>query len=188
MILMVLVACGESAPPDPTKQWEKARDKAHDGWDEEERIEGDHCLFAEDDISPSYQLAEQVKAEIEHPETFDAPLGKEAYEESIRNFWVYSLSGREVREFDIPMSEGQIENIKLGGQIYNPLNNIDNVSFYLPEYSNEWIDRPRHLTELNFKVETDQDNPLSLYAFYTAFGLVDHWTCETRLMKIEERK
>ena len=191
-ILLTLVACGAEASPaqqtidavaEQTKVWEDTRDKAHRGFDEEERIDGEHCLFADDDIHPSYQLAELVKAEVENPETFKAELGKKAQEDfDKRDFWMYPLSGRDVKQFDIPLSEDQIEAIKLGQTKFSPINHPE----YLGKYRNIWTDRPRHAAELDFQVETDPDNKFSPYAFYTARGFVDHWTCEVKLVDIEQ--
>ena len=84
VVLLLALACGEVSPAqqtedayrEQTKEWEKARDKAQDGWNEEELISGEHCKKADDDIHPTFQIAELVKAEIEHPETFEARLGK----------------------------------------------------------------------------------------------------------------
>ena len=191
VVLMVLVACGQSAPVSPematmeavveqTKEWEKSRDAIHKGWDEEERIRGKHCEEADDDVHPSYSLAELIKAEIENPETFHTGLGKDDQKESFPALFIDALDGSDVKRFDIPMSEWDIENIKAGGK----LTPLTYRAFFPDEYNGMWTDRPRHYTEFDFRTESDPDNPLSRYQYWTAHAFVDHWTCEVKLLNI----
>ncbi len=193
--LLTFAACGAPASPEQqtveavaeqTKTWEKAKDKARGGWGEEELISGEHCKYIDDDVHPSYQMAEQIKAEIEHPETFEATLGKKAQEDFDHDFFVYSLSGADVKKFDIPLSEQQIRDIKFGATVFNPLNKESRFGLQ-SEYPDVWADRPRHEARLDFYVDSDPDQRFSRYAFYRAFGFVDHWTCEAKLLRIERR-
>ena len=190
--LLFTVACGESAPLSPeqatkeaaveqTKTWEKARDKAHSGWDEDERIAGDHCENADDDIHPDFPLAELIKAEIEHPETFHVTgLGKDGQKESFPALSVYRLDGSDVRKFEIPLSEFDKENIKAGGRITALTQRTD----FPAKYSGIWTDRPKHYGEFDFRTESDPDDPLSRYLYWTAHIFVDHWTCGVKLLDI----
>lgn len=188
LAVLALVACGEMTPAqqtesaiaEQTKTWEKAKDKAHSGWDEDERIDGEHCENADDDVHPAFQLAEMIKAEIEHSETFDAVLGKKDAERAIPNFSVRSLGGSDIRKFDIQMSEFDIENIKAGGR-FTPLMND---GFIPSEHSGVWTDRPKHYGEFDFRTESNPDDPLSRYQYWTAQVFIDHWTCEVKLLDI----
>ena len=184
--LLALVACGDSAPASPeqatqeaaveqTKTWEKAKDKAHDGWDEDERIKGKHCLLADDDVHPAFPLADLIKAEIENPETFDAVLGKDDQKETFPALFLYYLDGSDVSKFDVPMSEEDIENIKAGGKI-SPLTHRVSVP---AQYQGIWKDRPKHYAEFDFTTESN-----SMYQYWTAHVFVDHWTCEPMLLDI----
>ena len=185
-LLFTAIACGESAPLSPehatmeaaveqTKEWEKARDKAHDGWDEDERIAGEHCEDADDDIHPDFPLAELIKAEVENPETFHAVLGKDGQKESFPALKVYRLDGSDVKKFDIPLSEYDIENIKAGGQITALTQRTDIPS----KYSGIWNDRPKHYAKFDFRTEAE-----GLYQYWTAHVFVDHWTCAVKLLDI----
>lgn len=184
-ILLALLACGAQASPaqqtadavaEQTKTWESTRDKAHRGHDEEERIAGDHCLLADDEIHPAFPLAELIKAEIANPDTFHAVLGKDDQDETFPALFLYRLDGSDVKKFDIPMSEIDIENIKAGGRI-TPLTHRVRVP---AKYSGVWTDRPKHYAEFDFRTENSQ----SMYEYWKAYAFVDHWTCEVRLLDI----
>ena len=194
--LLAVTACGEATPVSPeqatrdavveqTKTWEKARDKIHRGWDEEERIRGKHCFLAGDDIHPSFKLAELAKAEIEHPETFYAKLGKDVTDERPRYFFMDSLDGKDVKRFDIPISEEDIENIKHGAKLITPYTYEVRVT---PEHEGVWTDRPKHYARLDFRTDSDPDDRLSRYLFFRAYAFVDHWTCDVKLVELVEQK
>ena len=190
-VFLVMIACGASEPVSPeqaareavaeqTKTWEKTRDSIHEGWDEEERISGEHCEYADDEYHPSFQLAELVKAQLEYPDTFDAKLGKKGQEGRSRDFFMYSLDGEDVRKFDIPMSEFDIENIRYGGKL-TPLTH----SVPIPsEYDGIWADRPKHYATLTYRVEFEPDKQYSPYSFLRADAFVDHWNCSVKLLGI----
>ena len=189
--LVSVLACGEATPLSPaqatqeavveqTKTWESTRDKIHKGWDEEERIDGDHCLLADDDVHPAFPLAALIKGEIQHPETFDAVLGKDDQDETFPDLFIDALDGSDVRKFDIPMSEWDIENVKAGGK-FTPLTNPAMIPY---KYDGIWTDRPKHYAKLDFTTESDPNNPLSRYQYWTAHAFIDHWTCEVKLLDI----
>ena len=169
LLAILVVACGEASPAQQTedayREQTKAVENIQDGFDEDALIGGRHCT----EYGFGEQFIELVKSEVGDPADF-----KFITDRLFDGYQIERLDAQEIIDHDIPISEEDAENERLGGKLH-PRNTEMRVKLYPDKFANIWDDRARHYA---FMLFTTDNKRLRANAF------VDHQTCEVQLLEV----